>query len=627
MTTRRPLVIQDGLVSELFPGDQAIAGYSPTEIVAGSGLGGGGSVSSDPSIYFKLPPNPSGLIISSGGLGTDGVALVNSNIAAASGSASVVYAQTALASGNAALQTAVTALASGNAALVRVPTLGVGEGTQALLSTASAVASGQPVGFDDTGRVQVVRRTTTTTSNPMTFGPRNTFTAFNTTFVATAVNTNLDSNEVLHTYLNAATSNYPTAVLGNIINSSGVYGSPIVLESFNSGANPTSCVYSPDANRYIVLYQWFDGGATYYLRSLSISASGNQIFAGSVATLATSSSSYIQSDITYDSAVKKPFYFYRNPSTSVGTVRLGTLTGNSITLGTATSLGVATYYISCAYTKDNKTVVSYYWDADTYGYSQVVTSSGDTLTASTQTAFRSAYVIGTATTYDPLADRVAVSFADYSLTKGSTAVGVISGSTISFPGSITTFAPSGIAVGNVRSTYDSSAGKVIITAVDGGYTQATAYVGTVSGNSISFTGTPSIYSSGNAQTPSVAYSKGTNRCIFAYRDLSLSNYGVSHVATPIENYTYIPSQSGTPNFVGVAQNSAASGSTCLINLPGSLAPIPSNNLAPGYYYYVDPSTSGFTTSSERPSTWRGAVPWTYVGKSASTSGMYLLRSV
>jgi len=111
MVVRRPLVLASGLLSELPPGDTTVGGAVGT-LTAGSGLSGGGDLSSNQRVDVSLAPNPSGLIFVGDALGLDGAA-------AASGNAALSLGSTALASGNAGLSLASTALASGNAALAR----------------------------------------------------------------------------------------------------------------------------------------------------------------------------------------------------------------------------------------------------------------------------------------------------------------------------------------------------------------------------------------------------------------------------------------------------------------------------------------------------------------------------
>lgn len=99
MTSRRPLVLVSGFTSELPDGD-SIVGISTGTVTAGSGLAGGGDVSTDIRLDVELAPNPSGLIWIQTG---DSAQLGFDGSAQASGTAALSVATAALASGNAAL--------------------------------------------------------------------------------------------------------------------------------------------------------------------------------------------------------------------------------------------------------------------------------------------------------------------------------------------------------------------------------------------------------------------------------------------------------------------------------------------------------------------------------------------
>ena len=97
MATRKPLILLSGVSAELPPGD-TVVGAQAGILTAGSGLTGGGDLSTNQRIDVSLAAAPSGLIFVGNQLGIDG---------------------SAQASGNAALSSAATAQASGNAALSR----------------------------------------------------------------------------------------------------------------------------------------------------------------------------------------------------------------------------------------------------------------------------------------------------------------------------------------------------------------------------------------------------------------------------------------------------------------------------------------------------------------------------
>lgn len=112
MATRKPLVVVSGTLSELPPNDYVEGAVVTTSLTAGSGLTGGGSLSTNQRIDVSVSSNPSGLIFTGNTLGLDGVAQRTADAALISGNV-------ALASGNAALSSAAVAQASGNAALSR----------------------------------------------------------------------------------------------------------------------------------------------------------------------------------------------------------------------------------------------------------------------------------------------------------------------------------------------------------------------------------------------------------------------------------------------------------------------------------------------------------------------------
>ena len=156
MTQRRPLVTNEGFLDILPIDDTVAVGDSPTEIIAGSGLSGGGSVSTEPRLDFAIAPNPSGLIYVEDAIGNDGVALSNSQTAISNITDAIGVATNALASGNSALELGTAALASGNAALELVPDLSGAGGNTTVLRAGGAINKGSAVGINDAQEVEEV---------------------------------------------------------------------------------------------------------------------------------------------------------------------------------------------------------------------------------------------------------------------------------------------------------------------------------------------------------------------------------------------------------------------------------------------------------------------------------------
>jgi hypothetical protein len=619
MVSRRPLVIEDGLVSELSQGDLVQTGGSSTELVAGSGLVGGGSVGPNIRLDFAVAPNPSGVIYVGDTIGNDGVASVNATVALASGNKAATEGSTALSSGNAALSTAVGALASGNAALDLIPTL-VGGGPTAVLTAASAVASGYSVGVDDAGKVQSIG--ITVTSNSLSFPSSAViFEASNTVYTSATYDSTND--RVVIAYRDDGNGSYGTAIVGTVSGTSISFGTAVV---FNSASTlQPNAVYDSTNNRVVISYRDLDNSS--YGTAIVGTVSGTSISFGTAVVFESASTFY--PILTYDSTNNRVVISYAdNGNSQYGTAIVGTVSGTSISFGTAVVFeSASTNYISTTYDSTNDRVVIAYADGGNsqYGTAIVGTVSGTSISFGTAVVFESATMLGSSCTYDSTNDRVVISYRDSSHSYyGTSIVGTVSGTSISF-GTVVEFQASGVY--DITSTYDSSSGKIIIAYRDAGNLEyGTAIVGTVSGTSISFA-TAVVFESAVSQQISITYDSTNSNAVIAYKDEGNSNYGTAIVANTLGGTTSRPTLNSYPNFLGISQSTVASGSPCLVNLPGALYTDPTASLTTGEFYYVDPTTSGVTTTSTKPATWNGQVPWNYIGRSVTSSGLMLLKSI
>jgi hypothetical protein len=123
-------------------------------------------------------------------------------------------------------------------------------------------------------------------------------------------------------------------------------------------------------------------------------------------------------------------------------------------------------------------------------------------------------------------DTVVATFYNYGTTTSMSCVGIISGTTIAW-GALSQF-------DNTEASYTHLASignnKVVVAYVDAGYSNyATAVVGTVTGNTISWGG-DNVYNAGNASSNSIT-SIGNNKVVTAYRSDNNSNYGHAKVGT------------------------------------------------------------------------------------------------
>jgi len=611
MVARRPVVVISGQRTELPPGDSIVGGSVGT-LTAGSGLDGGGDLSSTTETNVSLAPNPSGLIfVDNKYLATDGVAQRTAETALASGNYALAAGTAALASGIAGSSLAATALASGNAALADITA--ITGGTIKTFTAASAVASGYAVGLDDTGSVQSVMEVVD--ADTRNFGSAVVFESASSLYISSTYDST--NNRVVIAYQDAGNSNYGTAIVGTVSDTSISFGTAVVFESASS--DYTFATYDSTNNRVVIAYQ--DVGNSSYGTAIVGTVSGTSIsFGTAVVFESAGSTNYIFS--TYDSTNNRVVIAYQNNGNSnYGTAIVGTVSGTSISFGSAVVFeSASSNYISSTYdSTNNKVVIAYRNNGNSnYGTAIVGTVSGTSISFGTAVVFESASSLYISTTYDSTNNKVVIAYRDQTNSNYGTAiVGTVSGTSISFGTAVVFEAANSL---YISTTFDSTNNRVVIAYRDlDNFSYGTAIVGTVSGTSISF-GTAVVFESNSSDYNFTTYDSTNDRVVIAFRDVGTSNYGKAVVGAP--GTTIGPTISSQNNFIGIAQTTAASGSAVQVRLPGSYD---QNNtgLTPGAVYYVNPTTSGFTTTATQPSAWSGAVNWDPIGRAVNSTTLLL----
>jgi len=604
MAEKLPLVYVDGGLSQLPPGD-SIEGVQLGTLTAGSGLVGGGDLGTgNKRLDVALASNASGVIFVGDAIGLDGVAEATATEALASGNAGLVLGETALSSGVVAQGEAATALASGNAALDAAVNF---VGSSSLeLTAASPISIGSAVGLDDTGSVQSVREIVDVDTR--SFGSPVVFESASSTYISTTYDST--NNKVVIAYRDVGNSGYGTAIVGTVSGTSISFGTAVVFESASS--NYISSTYDSTNNRVAIAYR--DDGNSFYGTAIVGTVSGTSISFGTAVVFESAYTEFISP--TFDSTNDRVVIAYR--ASSLGNAIVGTVSGTSISFGTAVVFESAdSVSIYSTFDSTNDRVVISYSDN---GTAIVGTVSGTSISFGTAVVFESAGSVYNSATYDSTNNRVAIAYRDDGNSfYGTAIVGTVSGTSISF-GSAVVFESAQSE--NISPTYDSTNNQVVIAYRDvGNSSYGTAIVGTVSGTSISF-GTAVVFESANSDNISTTYDSSNNRVVIAYRDNGNSNYGTAIIAAP--GSAISPTISSQTNFLGIAQATVASGADVNVLLPRAID-TNQTGLTPGYFYYVDAATSGFTTASGQPSTWSGAYNWGPVGKAVSSSGLLLLN--
>jgi hypothetical protein len=612
MAEKLPLVYVDGGLSQLPPGD-SIEGVQLGTLTAGSGLVGGGDLNTgNKRLDVALASNASGVIFVGDAIGLDGVAEATATEALASGNAGLVLGETALSSGVVAQGEAATALASGNAALEAAVNF---VGSSSLeLTAASPISIGSAVGLDDTGSVQSVREIVDADSR--SFGSPVVFESANSNYFSPTYDST--NNRVVIAYRDIGNSGYGTAIVGTVSGTSISFGTAVVFESADSSFNSTT--YDSTNNRVVIAYQ--DAGNSYRGTAIVGTVSGTSISFGTAVVFESGISNSISA--TYDTTNNRVVIAYRDVgNSSYGTAIVGTVSGTSISFGTAVVFESANSpYISSVYDSTNNRVVIAYRDIgnSNYGTAIVGTVSGTSISFGTAVVFESAGSEYISATYDSTNNRVVIAYRDTGNSNYGTAiVGTVSGTSISFGTAVVFEAANSL---DISTTFDSTNNRVVIAYRDNGNSNyGTAIVGTVSGTSISF-GTAVVFESAYSDQNSATYDSTNNRVVIAYRDVGNSSYGTAIIAAP--DTTIAPTISSQTNFLGIAQATVASGADVNVLLP-RVIDTNQTGLTPGYFYYVDAATSGFTTASGQPSAWSGAYNWGPVGKAVSSSGLLLLN--
>ena len=312
-------------------------------------------------------------------------------------------------------------------------------------------------------------------------------------------------------------------------------GTPEVFNSSNFGSYDISAVYDSTNQKVVIAYR--DGGNSYYGTAIVGEVSGTGITFGTPTVFESGDSQFISA--VHDSSNNKIVIVYRNyDSSSVGKAIVGEISGNSISFPSSpgTYESDSTAYNSATFDSANNKVVIAYTDFgdNGYGKARVGEVSGTSISfpsSSTtfKTASQSSPIRYIGITYDSTNDKVVIGYRnDNNSNYGEAIVGEVSGTGISFPSSSVPYNSADSRYNKL--TYDSSNDRVVIAYTDGGnsYNKA-AVVGQVSGTGITF-GTPVTFNSGGYSNYfSATFDSSNDRVVLAYDDAGNSSYGTAIV--------------------------------------------------------------------------------------------------
>ena len=436
----------------------------------------------------------------------------------------------------------------------------------------------------------------TVSGTSISFGSEANFESGNVDFTSTAYDAN--SGKVVITYRDIANSDYGTAVVGTVSGTSISFGTPVVFNSAYTIYN--SVVYDSNAQKVVNAYR--DVGNSNAGTAIVGTVSGTSISFGSEATFESGETNYISA--AFDSTNNKVVIAYQDTDdSSKGKAVVGTVSSTSISFGSVVEFEAGnTQQIATAFDSSaGKVVIAYLDNSNSdYGTAIVGTVSGTSISFGTAVVFLQAEPARIGMTYDSGVEKIALVYNDAGNSNaGTVVVGTVSGTSISFgtpvvfDGSIShlhgaivydpdqqkvvtsyqdgsngakgtsaviTTSPtnlssenyigmlSGVVTGEAGSTgtavsfesgttqlsnavFDSNSNRIVIAYFDGSNSdKGTAVVGTVSGTSISF-GSPVIYEQGATTNIDAVFDSSNNKVVILYQDNGDSGRGKGIVGT------------------------------------------------------------------------------------------------
>jgi len=269
----------------------------------------------------------------------------------------------------------------------------------------------------------------TVSGTSISFGSEANFESGNVDFTSTAYDAN--SGKVVITYRDITNSDYGTAVVGTVSGTSISFGTPVVFNSAYTIYN--SIVYDSNAQKVVNAYR--DVGNSNAGTAIVGTVSGTSISFGSEATFESGETNYISA--AFDSTNNKVVIAYQDTDdSSKGKAVVGTVSSTSISFGSIVEFESGnTQQIAAAYDSNaGKVVIAYLDNGNSdYGTAIVGTVSGTSISFGTAVVFLEAEPARIGMTYDSDAQKVVLVYNDAGNSNAGTAVaGTVSGTSISF---------------------------------------------------------------------------------------------------------------------------------------------------------------------------------------------------
>jgi hypothetical protein len=227
------------------------------------------------------------------------------------------------------------------------------------------------------------------------------------------------------------------AAVGSVSGNTITYGTPVQFDSLSvSDMDTNSIAFDPNqSGRFVIFYS---GGGGQGSRAIAGTRSGTNLSFGT--SVQVFNNPAVQPSIEFDPNTSGQFLM--NWGDGANNLRVGTLSGTTITLGTLVSISASYNQPNLVADPNNagKYLIVYQDGADSdHGYVAVVTVTGTTPSMATPVKFLSAACVQPKIVYDSgVADAFVMVFVDGGNSSQARAIaGVVSGTTVSFGTAIT----------------------------------------------------------------------------------------------------------------------------------------------------------------------------------------------
>ena len=308
------------------------------------------------------------------------------------------------------------------------------------------------------------------------------------------------------------------------------FGSIVTYDSGGNYPQQVAIAYDTNVDRICVCYYY---SGSYPLAQVG-TVSGSSITFGTATQVMTQTSGGL--DCAFDASQNKIIVVSYDNGTTKGVSAVGTITSgtNNISFGSTSQIyNQQTNYIRCAYDEVNQGVVAVFRDANSFGRGYFGTTSGTTTSWGGTTTYSTSNPIDNDIAYSPDDQCFCVIAREISTSRFTAYHCAVSGGSLQF-GSPTSITQGSGYYNYLKVCYNSTEQKFVAVCHDSaasGY--GDAYVGTVSGTSINWSGNNRFATYQVSQT-AVQFDPSANKLLFVWRD-DTNGYSYYSVGTQSGN--------------------------------------------------------------------------------------------